>query len=340
MIRLAAILALVLSLAACGPAFKPQSEVDHPRILGITAVPPEPAFDGTTALEAVVAFPEKLTVVSWAACPLSLGAELQYACATPEIPMPEKGLTARFSGMLFQPFLAALGPMFPQLVGFLREIVQQKEYCLRDMLTAYDACSSASAPDAKECIDPGVAATVKCLRQDGLDITFHLVLKRDDGAILQAYRRARFRDATAAKPANQVPTLAGVQVDGAALLVGGETVEALPGETLRLRPVFAPGAVETYRSVDGADTKENLFVSWYATAGSFDHTRSTPEYPDASFTMADASQPQAEATVWVFTYDDRLGVSWLAFKVRPKGWAPDAVAGPDATRDAVDGGAE
>jgi len=42
--------------------------------------------------------------------------------------MPETGLTATFSGTLFQPFLGALGPMFPQLVGFLREVVQQKEY--------------------------------------------------------------------------------------------------------------------------------------------------------------------------------------------------------------------
>jgi hypothetical protein len=335
--RIVPILVTIAVAAGCSDPFKPQNEVDHPRVLGIVADPPEPAFDGTTALEAVVAYPEEFASLAWSACPLSLGTELQYACAMPEMPIPGDGATSAFPGTALKPWLDALKMAFADFVGFIRQVVRQKDYCTRDMIAAWDACVAGQETPPQECVDAGHAKTIECLRSGGIEVVFHLAATLKDGTVLHAYKTARFRDATADWPPNAIPRLEGVKV-GDHFLKGGELVEVESRRETQVLPVFAGGAVESCPDPDGNRNDEKLWVSWYSTAGDFSYARSTYEFPENRFTLPGIMDPESDATVWVFVYDDRYGVSYLTFTARPAGWTPDANEEDAAGGEDVAGG--
>lgn len=90
------------------------------------------------------------------------------------------------------------------------------------------------------------------------------------------------------------------------------TLPAEAGDAAEVELVAAPGSVES--SADG--TNEALFVSWYATAGSFDDDRSFGPEP---LRFEGAWTPPAEASevvVWAVLRDGRGGVAWSAQTVR------------------------
>lgn len=311
------VLLLALLVVGCSDPFRPQSKVDGPRVLGIVADPPEAEFEGTTSLTAIIAYPEKVTHVTWSACPLSLGAEMQYACATPEIPISEGSNSIVFSATILRPWLDALKPMFADFIGFYRQIVNQKDYCMREVISKWDECIRGGGP----CEDEGFEMALKCLRANGLKVVFHIAVTLDNGAVMHAYRSVRFRDPTSERPLNNIPRLTGVVI-GDRLLKGGETIELEPRKETNVLPLFAENSVETYLNEDGETENERLWVSWFATAGDFAYARCTPEFPEQRYTLPGLGEPEQEAVIWVFVYDDRLGVSYITFKARPSGYKP------------------
>ncbi|MBM4397332.1 MAG: hypothetical protein FJ087_16810 [Deltaproteobacteria bacterium] len=300
-------LGVVATLLACGPDFDKLSEVKGPRVLGIVADRPAIAFDGQAALEAVIAYPDQVASIAWTWCALNLGSAGAYACAVPEIPMPETGPTAAFDAAALQPFLAGLKPALPDLVEFLKQTVTQDDECTRAMLDDWDACGGEEAA----CLDAGYDALVACLHSEGMEVTLHLRVDWKDGGGVDAYKRLLLRDPAPDRRPNANPALDGVVVAGTLVKSGGEA-RSLPGGKLDMAASPAPGAVEQYEGPDGV-RDERVFFTWYSDSGEFAHIRSTPEAPDNRLSLP-AERPD-EVRVWVFAHDDRGGASYVAFRV-------------------------
>src|SRR5262249_52302230 len=94
-------------------------------------------------------------------------------------------------------------------------------------------------------------------------------------------------------------------------------IAVAPGETIRLRPVLADGAIESYQTIESAlqgstlhvvDRTEEPIVSWFTTAGKFadEHTAAQlTRTLDTAYTAPDAP-PQStggRASVWMVVRD-------------------------------------
>jgi hypothetical protein len=101
-------------------------------------------------------------------------------------------------------------------------------------------------------------------------------------------------------------------------------ISVAPGETVRLRPVLADGAIESYQTIESAlqgstlhvvDRSEEPIVSWFTTAGKVadEHTAAQlTKTLDTAYTAPDAP-PQAtggRVSVWMVVRDQRGGVGW------------------------------
>ncbi|HEY3351665.1 MAG TPA: hypothetical protein VGQ83_00320 [Polyangia bacterium] len=312
MLRLGFTLAALAAFGGCGLGFDPQSLVTNPRVLAMVADAPEIPFDGATTVTAVVAHPEQTAGLAFSACPLALGSAAQYACALPEVPLPASGATAAFEAALVAPFLDGLPAAFPLVAPVLKQIVTQRDTCLRAALAGWDACRAGPGADPQACADAGAAATLACLRAGGMDVMLHLVLTLADGTTRDAYKRIRLRDPAPGVTPNRNPGLTGVVLDGRTI-ADGDTVTAVPGAALALLPVLARDAIERYVDDTGAAATEELFISWFATAGDFEYIRSLPSVPDDRLTLPAALQ--GPITVWVIAHDNRYGASVLSFQI-------------------------
>jgi len=303
--------------AACGTDFEPASLLTAPRLVGVVAEPPEIAFDGVSALTAVVTEADAVTEATFAVCPVSIGSVGGYACASPELPLPATGLTATLDAAPFEAFLATLANDFGRYARALKAGVVAEDPCLAGVLAERDACGAAAGCDAAA----GEAA-VACLRTNGLDATVRLTLRFGDAEPFDSYKRVRLRDVSADHPANRNPRLLGVRVaaadstdDGVTLVAGG-TLEVEAGRGARLEPLLEDGSIETW-SHDGRDHTELVSYSWFTTAGSLDYGRSTAEVPDVELSVpARADDDWAPLLhVWVVARDDRYGTDALTFSL-------------------------
>jgi len=301
-------LVATLILVGCGPEFEKPSLVTGPRVLGIVADPPEVAFSEGTRLEAVIAFPEKVSSLSWTWCPLSLGASMGYKCAVPEVPNPDSSPTITFDATTLGTMLEGMRPQFGQLVPFLRQTVRQSDVCLRDVIGQWDACNGQSP-----CADEVFNAFMGCLHAGGVGVTFHLHLQLEDGTAMEAYKAVLVRDPGPSR--NHNPPLSGVEVTHS-IVHKDEVTHSIPGNKLEMKVVPGPGAVEEYTDQEGNLQKERVFFTWYTTTGDFEHTRSTPEAPENTLKLP-PERPD-EITIWVFALDDRGGASYVRFFVHKR----------------------
>jgi hypothetical protein len=141
----------------------------------------------------------------------------------------------------------------------------------------------------------------------------------------------------APRTANRNPTIAAVEIArskqaGApfAPLPGGPLPLA-PGEVIRLRPVLGPEAEERYQTVESSlqaselvvvERTEEAVVSWFATAGEFGSTRTTPQLTktlDNSFTAPSTPPPGGRLSIFVVVRDQRGGVGWTSLEVAVPG---------------------
>jgi hypothetical protein len=103
----------------------------------------------------------------------------------------------------------------------------------------------------------------------------------------------------------------------------GAPAEAARGSRIMIRTSWAPEDAETYLVLDAAaqalvTRRESMRVSWYATAGSFEHDRTgrTEEDPE-SFTEDAWTAPDAPGPVhlWAVLRDARGGVAFASANV-------------------------
>ncbi len=313
--RRVAMLALVTASWGCGPSFDPASLVTAPRLVAVVAEPPELAYEGSSALTAVVTDPEAVAEASFGACPLSAGSTGGYACLAPEVALPSDGLAAALDAAPFGAFVDALADDFARYAPMLEKGPLADDPCLGEVLSTWQACGTGDACDAAA--GQGAAA---CLRDGGIDVTVRVHLRFDGGEAFDTYKRVRLRVPTDDHPLNRNPRLTGVRValvdatgEGVTLVAGGST--AIPaGAAVRLLPVLAEGSVEEWRH-DGVDHRELVSFSWFTTAGSFDHGRSTADVPDVELALPEAGSDEAvpQIDLWLVTRDDRYGADALGF---------------------------
>jgi hypothetical protein len=352
-------LALLGVAVACSPSFKPASLVDKPRVLGILATPPETSSVGAgVRLQAVLAYPEQVSQLSWTACAMPLGAAAGYACAVPEVPLGGDYQAWFYGDYILQALQAAANPdLFPQFAEFLKMVVGQDDDCLRGMLDTYDACVADHPEDSIQCAQDGFALAETCLRSGGIEVSFHLTVTWKDGSTAEAYKSVLLRDAPQGHVPNHNPgfylrVVLTDQVTGdrhEVPLPADGVLTLSPGEEVELTAHPFPGSVESYTAQDGSTKDEIVYFSWYATGGSFSEARTRWEWPESRFTAPEAGEwplgPATEAggpeeripiLAWVFCRDDRLGTDFLTFSVKPAAPAPDddALDEADAAGDA------
>jgi hypothetical protein len=340
--RLGPILTLLVSAAgllACQPGFDPQSKVTKQRVLGVVASPPEVGFGGVASLRAVLSFPERVTDLTWTACPLSLGGLGGYACATDEIPLATDGPVddeVILDGAPLLGFAASLGAFFPMYVEASKATLEQDDDCLRAVISEWESCVAAAGADVETgtptCNDLGGAAAALCLRADGVEVYVRLQLDSEPDEAggppisVQSMKRVLFRDPPEGVDANTNPVLDGLML-GERTILDGETVAFTPGEKLEFTPIFDPEVVETYyenEPGEGEPEEETVYFSWFATAGSFSYTRTVVALPENTLKTPSASSDEAtdEIKVWVFIRDDRFGAGLVSFTLQADGGAP------------------
>lgn len=100
-----------------------------------------------------------------------------------------------------------------------------------------------------------------------------------------------------------------------------------PGEVIRLRPVLGPDAEERYQTVESTlqasdlvvvDRTEEAVVSWFATAGKFGSTHTTPQLTktlDNTFTAPTTPPAHGRISLFLVVRDQRGGVGWTSLEV-------------------------
>ncbi|MBN1770464.1 MAG: hypothetical protein JXB32_04315 [Deltaproteobacteria bacterium] len=268
-------LALLLVAGACSEDLPPQSLVDKFRVLGVRADLPEAAPGETVRVDALLADPlgeGRAVSYLWAACLLG-------PAANPDDCMdPEAG---GILGLGFTPEFSFVAPALPEGDPSAQ------------VLVILLACAGGTF----------VLPTV-----DGGDPSGFPECEGGDGATV--YKRVTVRETDTP---NHNPMFLDVAVDGTPF--GLEPVE-LPacaegecGERT-VTAAVAPDAVETFIEIafgEPVEREEGVYVSWFATAGSFERIRSGVDNLEVGWTP-----PAGPATVdlWFVLHDGRGGTDW------------------------------
>ena len=124
---------------------------------------------------------------------------------------------------------------------------------------------------------------------------------------------------------NHNPIVTGMKVIAAngtdlGVLAPGQTLQLTVGAELGLRPVLAPGSIETYQTIDltgqSVAVTENLVWDFYSTTGAdFDNgTASEPltgvADPALGLTRMTATKIRS-GTLWAVVHDGRGGTGWI-----------------------------
>jgi hypothetical protein len=273
-------LAVVLAVGACSEDLPPQSLVDKFRVLGIRADLPEAAPGEPVQLEALLADPlhgARTISYLWAACVLGPAANPED-CADPA--------AGGIVGVGFTPSFAFVAPELPE--GALSSQV----------LVTLLVCAG---------------GTFVLPTADGGEPTGFPVCEGGDAAT--AYKRVTISDDAVR---NHNPSFVDVALDGTPL--GTEPLE-LPacaeGECAErtVTATAAPDAVETFIEIafgEPIEREEGVYVSWFATHGSFERIRSGVDDLVVGWTP-----PAGPATVdlWFVMHDGRGGADWRSARI-------------------------
>jgi hypothetical protein len=273
-----AVLAL-LGLARCSEDLAPQSLVDGFRIIAVRADIPDAVPGDTVTLDALLGDPTgdgRAVSYLWVACHLGPARD-PAACADFE------------SG-------AIVGVGFLPTFSFTAPAPSDGETEAQVMVTLL-VCAGGTFTF------PG----------DGGTPTTEPQCSGGDGAT--AYKRVFAR---AADERNHNPALAGLTRDGAAWT---EPELRLPAcaegscEPVEVVATWGEGSAETWTEIAFGSPRsrtEDIFVSWFATAGSFGRTRSAGEEPTVEWTP-----PAGPATIdfWIVGHDGRGGTDWTARRI-------------------------
>jgi hypothetical protein len=284
-----------LLLAGCAPKMgNPASLITQQRIIGVRAEPAEAAPGDLVQYSSLVVSPSgtvEAQDLSWSLCnlrkPVAENTPVSQACLTDDLAQSAQGVSASIQ----TPSSACsnFGPLAPpSSSGTLRP----------------------SDPDA-------TGGYYQPLR---LDLGAEQVIFRERlscglaGASLVMAQEFRAR-----YTANQNPTL--VSLSG----LVGETpasLDSLPAsQRIRLVATWSPESAESYPVFDSAsqtlaDRREALWLSWFATAGSFDDSVTGRGEDDSAVLTENTWQSPAEVEVvllWLVLHDSRGGADFASY---------------------------
>lgn len=273
-------LACLLGVASCSEDLPPQSLVDKFRVLGVRADLPEISPGETVRVDALLADPSgegRAVSYLWAACVLGPAAN------TDDCMDPDAG---GIIGLGFTPEFSFVAPAIPDGEDSAQVLVV--------LLVCAGGTFALPAVDGGE-----VSGFPECQGGDGAT----------------AYKRVTVRDIV---ERNHNPRFADVAIEGTSF--GSEPLE-LPacaeGECREwtLTAAVTPESVETFIEIafgEPVERQEAVYVSWFATAGTFERIRSGVDNLEVGWTP-----PAGPATVdlWFVLHDGRGGTDWRSARV-------------------------
>jgi hypothetical protein len=273
--------ALAVALAplwSCSGELSPQSLVERFRILAVRADVPEPSPGDTVTLDALVADPDgagRAVSYLWVACVLGPSRDPQ-ACADPS-----------GGGIIGVGFAATFSFVAPALAG--GETAAQ-------VLLTFSGCAGGTFTLPMDGGTP--SGTPECAGGDAAT----------------AYKRVVVSTAT---ERNHNPSLATLSLDGESWVEGPAVtrtacVEGSTCTPLEVGATLGPGSAENWTEIVFGSPQvrtEEVFVSWFATGGSFERIRSGGEDPKVKFTP-----PKEPGTLdfWFVVHDGRGGTDWTS----------------------------
>ncbi len=273
--------ALALLAAACAGDLPPRSLLQDVRVLALLAKPLEAGPDETVTVRGVTFAPDGATITeTWSFCPFTLGPTANDACAV--------------------------------------------EACVTVLVPAADGSVSA---------DPGALA-LQCLQKyggsgpagaalpsqvpDRLEVLFRCVASAPGFEAREAVLRVPFYPRGAPPDRNAPPKVTSLAFGGQAVSLvsppdGPAAVSpAVPkGGQVEVHVTLDPSSAQRYQDSSGRTVDEQLFVSFYTTAGRFDFDRGAGQ--DESVQLKDEKVPAGvtSANVYAVAHDDRGGATVL-----------------------------
>lgn len=126
---------------------------------------------------------------------------------------------------------------------------------------------------------------------------------------------------------NKHPGIAATDVsraDGSSFNLDASPQSIAPGESVVFQATFADGSTETFPVLNSSgdalvDQTEDLYMSWFATSGSFEHDRTGVAGTEAatstsnSWKAPDAAMP---VTLWLVLRDSRGGTAFKSYSIQ------------------------
>jgi hypothetical protein len=269
--------ALALLAAACAGDLPPRSVLQDLRVLALLASPLE-AGPGETVLISAVTVPpqgEEIASEHWTFCPFTLGPTAGDACAL--------------------------------------------EACEFDLGTGASASADLGA-FANRCLQvaraSGTATTgLPATFPPRVEMLFRYAVAATDGSAREAVLRVPFYIGGVPAERNAPPVVNSLAIGGQPMDLKSPpatSVATVPkGGQLEVRVVLAPASVQQYQDSSGRTVDEQLFVSFYTTAGRFDFDRGVGL--DENVQLKDDKVPAGvdSAQVYAVAHDDRGGATVL-----------------------------
>lgn len=306
--RLSCVLLVSALAAACQPDFRPETLVEHLRVLGIRGEPADLRPGERTRLDSLILDPSRpgrSPTVLWLACdpdPFNLNRTI---CSDPRV-LNDPASLAGEGGQL---------PAGVRVVGLGKNAAYQAPPGLFDVLPSDDPRRRSGT--VAQFVAFAVAESVSPMAtQAELEALFRRVRDKEVRALLTLFR-VRISESP---ERNTNPALSGLSVGGE-VWPQGAAILALPGEPVLLEGRAPPEAFEAYtqETPNGPEAKdERLLLAWYSSAGRFSETSTAIGAPVQTVFTAPGLDPKdplpdgRAGFLYVVVRDTRGGVSWTA----------------------------
>lgn len=263
-----------LLAGGCAAEFKPPSYLDDLRVLAIVSSPPEvgPGEEATLSPHVYLPPGETLLSSSWSYCPFSLGAAAGFSCA---LETCQVTLTPGVGGQV---------SLEPQALA---------TQCAAKLLE-----SGASIP-----ADMPAGGTIP----SRIEATVTLSLASSSGARREAVARLPVWTLQTPQPRNRPPVIQRVEIGGAAVPTGSAAKGVRPDEARTVRVVVDPTSIDSFTDASGRSRVEEPIISFFATAGRFEHDREAGQDVSVSWRAEELEPGQREAALYIVARDLRGG---------------------------------
>jgi hypothetical protein len=115
-----------------------------------------------------------------------------------------------------------------------------------------------------------------------------------------------------------------IRADGSRMDLDSDTQVVSPGESVIFEATFAAGSAETFPVLDPSgdalvDQTESLYMSWFATSGSFEHERTGVAGGETATSTSNAwKAPDTAMSVhlWLVLRDSRGGTDFKSYQIQ------------------------